>query len=40
MAKWLSVRFRTKWLWVGITLQSLRFMCIAFKKDKTLVKKM
>ena len=28
LAKWLSVRLRTNWLWIGVPLQSLNLSCI------------
>ena len=31
LAKWLSVRLRTKWLWVRVQLQSLRYNTLAVR---------
>ena len=31
LAKWLSVRLQTKWLWVRIPLQSLNYICWKYK---------
>ena len=35
LAKWLSVRLRTKWLWVRVPLQSLKFVYIVVFDVKT-----
>ena len=34
LAKWLSVRLRTKWLWVRIPLQSLKNADLLFQSPK------
>ena len=36
LAKWLSVRLRTKWLWVRIPLQSLALLVSLMMQEKSL----
>ena len=36
LAKWLSVRLRTKWFWVRVQLQSLHYFCLKFSECLSL----
>ena len=37
LAKWLSVRLRTKWLWVRVLLQSLENVCLENSKEEVIL---